>query len=182
MVSDLHLLLKKAGIAGPCLLVAHSYGGLILQLFAQTYPSESLGLVLIDAFGTELKPIMGPSAWPRYAMLVNHPGTPLDSQLGFETTDVDGAIAAVLQAPPLPKVPLAVISKTEPFATEATVPKEILAEVEKAWPTAQATLVKLEPQTPHILATGSDHYIQVRDPDLVISTIKLIFERATDHP
>lgn len=28
-----------------------------------------------------------------------------------------------------------------------------------------------EPQTPHIFATGSDHYVQIHDPDLTISTM-----------
>jgi hypothetical protein len=38
-------------------------------------------------------------------------------------------------------------------------------------------LVTPEPQTPHIFATGSDHYVQVHDPDLTIGTIALIVER-----
>jgi hypothetical protein len=37
--------------------------------------------------------------------------------------------------------------------------------------------VTLEPQTPRIFATGSDHYVQIHDPDLTISTIALIVER-----
>ncbi len=181
MVSDLHTLLKNADISGPYLLVAHSFGGLILQSFAETYPSESAGLVLIDAFGTELKPLMGVRAWPPYEVFLNQPGTPLDSQPGFETIDIDGAIADVLRTPELPKFPLAVMTKSEPFATSPRVPKEILEKLEEAWPKAQAALVKLELQTPQISATGSDHYVQVHDPDLTISTIKLVFERTRSH-
>jgi hypothetical protein len=41
----------------------------------------------------------------------------------------------------------------------------------------QDELVKLEPRTPHLIATGSDHYVQIHDPDLTISTIRLIIER-----
>jgi hypothetical protein len=41
----------------------------------------------------------------------------------------------------------------------------------------QDALVTLEPQTPHILATGSDHYVQIHDPDLTISTVRLIVKR-----
>ena len=39
-------------------------------------------------------------------------------------------------------------------------------------------LVKLEPDTPHIFAAGSDHYIQINQPDLVIASIRLVIERA----
>jgi pimeloyl-ACP methyl ester carboxylesterase len=177
IVSDLHLLLTKAGIPPPYVLVAHSMGGMILRLFAQTYPSESAALVFVEAFAPDLKPLMG-ADWPAYEALVNQPGTPLDTKPGFETIDIDGAISAVQQAPPLPRIPLAVMSKTEPFAFPAGVPPEIQARLEQAWPEASNQLVKLEPQIPHIFATGSDHYVQVRDPDLTISTIRLIFNRA----
>jgi pimeloyl-ACP methyl ester carboxylesterase len=47
-VEDLHALLTKAGIATPVTLVGHSYGGLIAQLYAYTYPKEVGGVVLVD--------------------------------------------------------------------------------------------------------------------------------------
>lgn len=105
MVSDLRTLLRKAGIPGPYLLVAHSYGGMILRLFAQTHPSDVAGLVLVDAFGTNVRQLFGPELWPSYATLLNHPGTQLDVAPGFETVDIDAAIEAVQQARPLPRVP-----------------------------------------------------------------------------
>jgi hypothetical protein len=45
------------------------------------------------------------------------------------------------------------------------------------WPITQNRLVSLQLQTPHILATGSDHYVQLHDPDLVTSAIRLIVDR-----
>jgi len=45
---DLALLLDKAGIPGPVLLVGHSFGGLIVRIFQQTYPERTAGLVLVD--------------------------------------------------------------------------------------------------------------------------------------
>ena len=45
---DLALLLDKAGIRGPLVLVGHSFGGLIVRLFEQTYPERAAGLVLVD--------------------------------------------------------------------------------------------------------------------------------------
>ena len=46
--NDLHLLLQKAGIAGPFLLVGHSLGGGNILIYAQEYPDETAGLVLVD--------------------------------------------------------------------------------------------------------------------------------------
>jgi len=49
MVQELHLLLEKAGLNAPYILVGHSLGGLNMQLFAETYPDDVVGLVLVDA-------------------------------------------------------------------------------------------------------------------------------------
>jgi hypothetical protein len=101
----------------------------------------------------------------------------LDSDPSFETYEVDGAIDAILQGPALPRIPLAVMSKTEPFATAPGVSPAILSKLEEVWPLVGDALVKLEPQTPRIFATGSDHYVQIHDPDLTIATIRLIVKR-----
>ena len=178
MATGLRALLRKSGIRGPYMLVGHSFGGMIVRLFAQTYPSKVAGLVLVDSFGTNIRSLFGPDLWPAYVELLNQPGTALDSDPSFETIDIDGAIDAVLQAPALPRIPLAVMSKTEPFATAPGVSPAILSKLEEVWPLVQDALVTLEPQTPHIFATGSDHYVQIQDPDLTISTIRLIVKRA----
>lgn len=176
MVSDLRALLRNARLRAPYVLVGHSFGGMIVRLFAQTYPSRVSGLVLVDAFNTNIRALFG-DLWPQYREILNFPGTPLDSQPGWETFDIDGAIDSVLAAPPLPAIPLAVMSKTEPFATSPTVPPEIRQRLEEVWPAVQDALVRLEPRTPHILATGSDHYVQINDPDLTIGAIRLILDR-----
>lgn len=48
-VADLHALLGAAHVAAPIVLVGHSYGGRIAQLYAYTYPKDVGGLVLVDA-------------------------------------------------------------------------------------------------------------------------------------
>ena len=46
---------------------------------------------------------------------------------------------------------------------------------------AALDLVALRPQTPHTMATGSDHYIQLHQPDLVTTAIDLLIQRSTPH-
>jgi pimeloyl-ACP methyl ester carboxylesterase len=48
-VADLHALLRAADIRGPYVLVAHSSGGLVVRLYASTYPDEVVGMVLLDS-------------------------------------------------------------------------------------------------------------------------------------
>src|SRR5580700_1141251 len=45
---DLALLLDKAQIPEPLLLVGHSFGGLIVRVFEQEFPGRVAGLVLVD--------------------------------------------------------------------------------------------------------------------------------------
>jgi pimeloyl-ACP methyl ester carboxylesterase len=49
MVDELHSLLKNAAIPGPYVLVGHSTGGMLARLYAHTYPTEVLGMVLVDS-------------------------------------------------------------------------------------------------------------------------------------
>ena len=48
VVADLHAALEAAGEAGPFVPVGFSFGGLVAQLFASTYPDELAGLVLVE--------------------------------------------------------------------------------------------------------------------------------------
>jgi len=56
LARELRALLSAAGVPPPYFLVAHSFGGLVARHFAAAYPSEVVGLVLIDP--------MRPEEWP----------------------------------------------------------------------------------------------------------------------
>jgi pimeloyl-ACP methyl ester carboxylesterase len=49
MAQELHTLLTNAGIQGPFVAVGHSFGGMVVRTFAQRYPDEVIGMVLVDA-------------------------------------------------------------------------------------------------------------------------------------
>lgn len=46
---DLHTALQHAGINGPYILAGHSYGGLVVRMFADMYADEVVGLALVDS-------------------------------------------------------------------------------------------------------------------------------------
>jgi pimeloyl-ACP methyl ester carboxylesterase len=48
-VAELRALLEKAKESGPFVLVGHSYGGLLMRLYAATHPSDVAGIVLVDS-------------------------------------------------------------------------------------------------------------------------------------
>jgi pimeloyl-ACP methyl ester carboxylesterase len=46
---ELHTLLQHADIPGPYVVVGHSSGGLTVRVFADAYPAEVVGVVLIES-------------------------------------------------------------------------------------------------------------------------------------
>jgi pimeloyl-ACP methyl ester carboxylesterase len=47
--AELHTALEAAGIDPPYVLAGHSYGGLVVRMFADRHPDEVVGMVLADA-------------------------------------------------------------------------------------------------------------------------------------
>jgi pimeloyl-ACP methyl ester carboxylesterase len=64
IVAELHILLTKAEIKKPYVLVGHSFGGHTVRLFASNYPDEVAGVILIDARHEAINSMM-PPAWQR---------------------------------------------------------------------------------------------------------------------
>jgi pimeloyl-ACP methyl ester carboxylesterase len=177
VVSELHALLAAAKVPGPYILAGHSLGGLFTLLYAQTYPSDVKALVLVDAFPATLPRLFG-SQWPAYRRLLDSPLPAFATNPDFERIDIDASVAQIGKAPPLNRMPLVVLTKVEPFAHSPVAAEPLLRELERLWPIAAKGLVKLEPDTPQIVANGSDHYIQIHQPDLVTQAIRLAVERA----
>jgi pimeloyl-ACP methyl ester carboxylesterase len=48
MVDDLHAALKAAPVPGPYVLVGHSLGGVEARLYAQRWPLDVVGVILVD--------------------------------------------------------------------------------------------------------------------------------------
>jgi pimeloyl-ACP methyl ester carboxylesterase len=48
VTDDLHTLLPRAGVRGPIILVGHSVGGFYATMYADRFPDEVAGLVLVD--------------------------------------------------------------------------------------------------------------------------------------
>ncbi|WP_370529744.1 alpha/beta fold hydrolase [Alkalihalobacillus sp. AL-G] len=59
-VENLRVLLGKANVKPPYVLVGHSFGGLNVRLFASTYPDEVSGVILLDSCHEDQNEKMAP--------------------------------------------------------------------------------------------------------------------------
>ena len=70
MVRDLHALLEAAGIEGPYVVMGHSFGGRLIPHFANLYPNDVVGMVLLDpgheAFSARAEAALKPLEWQQY--------------------------------------------------------------------------------------------------------------------
>ncbi|OBA58378.1 hypothetical protein A5647_21120 [Mycobacterium sp. 1100029.7] len=180
VVEDLHALLGAAHVPGPYILAGHSLGGLFVRLYAQTHPEQVRGLVFVDAFPVEIPSLMG-SDWPLYRQQLDGPPPQFADAPSFEVIDIEKSITQVAAAPAVPPVPAVVLTRTEPFAVPGTISEEQSARLEQAWRDATSDLIALRPQTPHLIATGSDHFIQVHQPDLVVAAVRLVMQRSAQN-
>lgn len=181
IVDELFALLDVAKVPKPYVLVGHSLGGLIVQLYARLHHDQIHGVVFVDPFSATVPAAMG-SQWPLYRdKLLNPPPheAPMPSMRSAESerVDWDDSVAQTLSAPQLPAKPLVVLTKTEPFAGLKPLPGLSVDDVNRVYEQAQQSVVDLAPATPHILATGSDHYIQFSQPDLIVNATELVLSR-----
>ena len=179
MVADLHALVEAAHLRTPLVLAGHSFGGLIVRLYTNTYPEEVAGLIFIDAAHEEyyrgLEALLTPEQWA----LAFDPPMPEDAP-PFEAIDAltsAGQVVAAQAASPLPTIPAIVLTHGGDFPFPADFPVDA---IEQVWSTAQHDLAALIPGAPVIVASGSSHYIQLDRPELVIDAIHTVVDAVRD--
>jgi len=177
LVTDLHALLEAAGVPGPYVLIGHSLGGLVVRLYASTYPDAVAGLVLVDGLSEQLQTLLTPEHWAAYMcfMLLPLPGL---EAYGLERIDFAANAAQMRQAAtaaPLRLLPLSVLAKSDPFDLppdmELGFPMDAL---DRAWPVAQDELATLVPHARLSIASRSGHNIHQDQPELVIEAIRQV--------
>ena len=177
-VADLHALLSASKMAGPYVLVGHSYGGLIVRLYASTYPDDVSGLVLVDALSEGLRDAETPAQWVTQRKLME--GEIRDSLVQYpdlERIDPDRSFDQVRAAPPLRPRPAVVLSADRAVGPQvpsmiaagvlpADVPPDFGYITDAAQKQAQERLARLVPNAKHVTRTNSGHGIHKEQPQL----------------
>jgi pimeloyl-ACP methyl ester carboxylesterase len=169
-VSDLGRLLAQARIPPPYVLVGHSYGGLLVRLFAHAHPQQTRGVVLVDAVGrdafrrerAEWPPSIAPAA--RHALTA-----PVE-----QGVDVRPGAAADDRIRSLGDLPLIVITAGHEYQPTAGVPPWLYRRGMRLWHRMQDELTRLSSDRVHVVAVRSDHFVQDDQPDVVIHAVQAV--------
>jgi pimeloyl-ACP methyl ester carboxylesterase len=184
-VEDLHALLTAAKVSGPYVLVGHSYGGLIVRLYASTYPSEVVGLVLIDTLSEFLYDSLTPRQQAMWIRLNSNYSPELDKYTIQERTDFLNSFEQLRASSILRQIPATVLTSDHPYDFKSLIAEGVLpsdAPLDFGSIVFQAHLTGQKRLTDRLHArqitnTHSGHYIQTEQPQLVIDAIKEIVDK-----
>lgn len=199
IVADLRELLDNAGITGPLVLVGHGYGGLYVRQFANAYPQQVAGMVLVDALhedvllptpdilhanasAFETCAALAPFGIPR---LVRLPLPEVNAALTENVESVrarayrTGVCAAALAenshvpgvARSLAETPGSLGDKPLIVLTAGERPENEWPLYDARWIAAQNRLASLSTSSQQIPADLSRHYVQFDQPELVSGAI-----------
>jgi len=199
IAEELHTLLGKAGVHPPFVLVGHSFGGLNVRMYASLYPSDVVGMVLVDACHPEQNqrlpnvrnPWLEAMLWQKRLMPFGIPrllgwcgqgmaevqpafrsfDCTVQQKAGWfaEEASFSESLRQVGATRSLGAMPLMVLSH-DPGTQQPDF--EQRRSFEMTWAQMQEELAQLSSRSSRRIAAGSGHQIHRERPDVVIGAIR----------
>lgn len=165
---ELRTALQKLGIKPPYVLVGHSLGGVFVRVFADMYPKEVAGMVLIDPSQE------GFDDWTRKHQADRRKDeqdkiSKAPEGIRAEWAALDATYAQARAAKVPAGIPVTLIS--------ATRDEGMPLEARKEWIHQQKEWLANVAGGKHIIAEKRGHFIQAEEPALVIEAIRQIVKR-----
>ena len=169
IAAELKAALQKAGVKPPYVLVGHSFGGVYARVFADMYPKDVIGLVLIDpsqeAFNDWTKTNLR-------GLRKEEEGRIAKASEGVraESDSIEMSYSQARAAKISPGIQVTLISAVQD--------EGMPVEARKIWIQKHKEWIASVPGGQHIIAEKSGHFVQAQDPALVIETIRQIVKKA----
>ncbi len=188
-VADLRALLDAAGVSGPFVIGAHSYGATVATLFTEAYPEEVVGLLFVDPESPRVSTRFR-DALP--APAADEPASVTDFRDGLETFETDPSLnpehvhlrtsfaeaAAALDAPGqlFGDRPVVVLRAEMTPGPQLGLPPDLAKTVDDIWAAAQQELADESTAGSVETVSGAGHEIQVDQPPAVIDALERILD------
>jgi len=165
IATELHVALEKSGIKPPYVMVGHSFGGIYVRVFADMYPKEVVGLVLIDPSQESFNDWLIKNQPDRLKAAegdIAKAGEGVKAEFASVDTSYSQARAAKVPA----GIPVTLLTATE----DESMP----AEARKLWIEKHKEWLATVPGSKHIVVEKASHFIQAQQPAVVIEAIKQV--------
>lgn len=181
IIGVLRKLLSIEEVHKPYVLVGHSIGGVYAQLFAQLYPKEVGGVVLVESAhpdqlvmkkackeGLGRRALDGTLDWLDYT---------INPRRHSEITNFEETAQQIRDAPPFPPIPLVVVSAgiQPPGLLVGKKYRQVLEE-------NQQKLVELSPLGRQVIAENSRHFVQNDEPEVILKAIQDVADEVRGNP
>jgi pimeloyl-ACP methyl ester carboxylesterase len=177
--ASLDAALEAAHVEPPYVLVGHSWGGAIVQLYATKHAGDVAGVVLVDSSHADtiadwldaLPPAPRDDLDPYRDIrrLLTDSGQPTTN---FERVDREKS-AKALHKVDLPDVPLVVLTAATSSLSLA-VSGPVGNRIYDIWLREQDELARLSEDSVHAVARLSGHFVQNDQPELVVAAVRAV--------
>jgi pimeloyl-ACP methyl ester carboxylesterase len=160
---ELHTALGNAHVPPPYILVGHSFGGPLTRVFANLYPSEVVGMVLLDPTQEEFM------EWNR----ARAPGH--DERQDEEWKQIQASLTQAHQSRVPEGIPVTLITAMGPRVLPSFVTPEQKAELNAfrpMWLKFHQQWIEKLPRGRHLITENSGHGIPFEEPELVVKAIR----------
>ena len=165
VAAELHSALRARGLNGPYVLVGHSLGGQYQYAFARLYPSETAGIVLVDATHPDHWEAMQREAKGAAATIRVLKATAFSQTMRREFAGQGRCLDSL---PPIaPTLPARILAKTRWDAVAGPEMKRFERKLQQDWLRLTGASVVQD-------VAGAGHYIQRDQPDAVVRAIREI--------
>ncbi|MEO3776559.1 alpha/beta hydrolase [Micromonospora sp. B11E3] len=196
LAEELHTLLDRAGERGPFILVGHSVGGFVVRLFADRWPAETAGMVLVDV--TDERAV---GALKASSPVIRTQMTAFRFAARIGAVRLFPGLAVPAAAPSPVREHAAVVYRSTSMAAAADeaeasvdsarlVRSTVRPQAWRAWPVVvisaagqprealdhDARLAALSSAGQHVVAATEDHYVHYGQPELVVDAVRRTVE------